>query len=239
MVWLTPKCPVRADEQVWIEESMDWLVTEFGSDVLRGTVVLPTPEFFPDDYTGSAEDVQAVLVRICGYMDVDPARIEFEFADGGDDAELLAHLPSYQKASNFAAGHYQRRGDKAVITIDSAQAQQPTALVATIAHEIGHERLLGEDRISASRKDHEPLTDLLTVFFGFGIFTANSAFEFSQHSGGWSRQSLGYLTELMYGYALALYAWRRDEPNPDWAPYLDTNPQTYMKKGLRYLKHIS
>jgi hypothetical protein len=39
----------------------------------------------------------------------------------------------------------------------------------------------------------------------------------------------------MYGYALARYAWLRGETNPAWARYLDTNPRTFLKRGLRYL----
>jgi len=27
----------------------------------------------------------------------------------------------------------------------------------------------------------------------------------------------------------------RGEPDPAWARYLDTNPRTFLKRGLRYL----
>lgn len=113
------------------------------------------------------------------------------------------------------------------------------ALVATIAHELGHVLLLGDGRISAEQEDHEPLTDLLTIFFGLGIFSANAAFEYSREvRGGYgyaSTSRLGYLTEPMYGYGLARYAWIRGEMDPGWARYVDTNPRTFLKRGLRYL----
>jgi hypothetical protein len=114
------------------------------------------------------------------------------------------------------------------------------ALVATIAHELGHVLLLADGRISASeRPDHEPLTDLLTVYFGLGIFSANSAFDHFHEARGrhsyTSTSRLGYLTEPMYGYALARYAWLRGEADPDWADHLDTNPRSFLKRGLRYL----
>jgi hypothetical protein len=102
-----------------------------------------------------------------------------------------------------AAGHWQVRDGSTVVTIQLAQARKPVALVATIAHELGHERLLGESRIDPSRRDGEPLPDLFTVFFGMGIFTANAAFEFRRsHQGYWTSR-LGYMKEAMYGYALA------------------------------------
>ncbi len=40
----------------------------------------------------------------------------------------------------------------------------------------------------------------------------------------------------MYGYGLARYAYLRGETRPSWSRYLDTNPGTFMKRGLRYLQ---
>ncbi len=121
------------------------------------------------------------------------------------------------------------------MAIDRASIGNPASLLAVIAHELGHVRLLGEGRIPAGRPDHEPLTDLLTVYLGLGILTANASFEFSQGTRGWRAQRLGYMTEQMFGYALACYARLRGERQPPWARYLDTNPRIYMKHGLRYL----
>jgi hypothetical protein len=71
-----------------------------------------------------------------------------------------------------------------------------------------------------------------------GIFSANAAFEYSREvrgAYGYARTSrLGYLTEPMYGYGLARYAWLRGEADPGWARYVDTNPRTFLKLGLRY-----
>jgi hypothetical protein len=235
-MWLAAKCPVRRPEQEWIDESMRWLVAEFGESVLHGPVVLPTEEFFPGSYTGSRDDVQAVLARIATHMRVDTDRVElvFEPQDEGE-ARLLGSLPAYQRSSTEAAGHYLRRDGRGIVTIRGAQADDPMALVATIAHELGHERLIGEDRHDAAAKDHEPLTDLLTVVFGLGVFGANSAFEYRGGPSSWQTSRLGYLTEPMYGYALGRYAWLRGETSPVWARYLDVNPRTYQKRTLRYL----
>ena len=65
----------------------------------------------------------------------------------------------------------------------SSQAADPMALVATIGHELGHERLAGEGRV-AGRADEEQLTDLLTVYFGLGVFNANAAFQYTSAGGG-------------------------------------------------------
>jgi hypothetical protein len=72
-----PACPVDLATREWIDKRWDWLVTQFGLERLRKTaVVLPRPEYFPDPYHGSDEDVRRILDRVCGYMDIDPATVE-------------------------------------------------------------------------------------------------------------------------------------------------------------------
>jgi hypothetical protein len=232
--WGRPKCPVRAEEQVWIEESLDWLTREFGVEILRRPVVVPSVEFFPAGYAGSEADVRAVFATVAGLVGVPVERVVLELEPDDAFDELVDELP-VAMSSHGAAAHWRRRDGESVIAVELAKAREPVALVATIAHELGHERLLGEGRSDPDRRDDEPLTDLFTVFFGFGIFTANAAFEHSRSQTGWRTSRLGYLTEPMYGYALARYAWLRGEADPAWAARLDTNPRAYLKQGLKYL----
>jgi hypothetical protein len=238
MRWGRVRCPVRPAEQAWIETSLDWLVAEFGRARLHGTVVLPTDDFFPGVYRGDRDDIAAVLDRLCAHLAIDRARIDLEHYGDDVDPRLFAHVPvSTQWAG--AAGHHRVRDGRSVIAIQDEQAASPMALVATIAHELGHHLLRADhlsDRSAAGRDDHEPLTDLTTVYFGLGIFAANSALDYVQNMRGYRTTRLGYLTEPMFGYALARYAWLRGETDPAWAAHLDTNPRTCMKRGLRYLR---
>jgi len=240
MNWFTPKCPVEAEDKAWIEESLLWLIEEFGRDALLGaTVVLPTDEFFPDEFSEDEESVRALVDRVCGYMGVDPARVILEFFTD-DNRDLRSQLPSYESSHAGVAGHYRKRRDKFVINIEASQLTDPMFLVATSAHELGHVRLLGEGRVSASFDDHEPLTDLLTVFLGMGVFTGNSVFSFRQwtdaFSQGWQTERRGYMSEEMFGYALALFAWLRGEDKPAWSKYLQGNVSAYFKSAHKYLE---
>ncbi|MGI5241941.1 hypothetical protein [Dactylosporangium sp. CA-139066] len=238
MVWGRPKCPVRDVERDWIERNLDWFVGEFGQPRLRGTVLLPTEEHFPGAYEGSRHDVEALVYRLCHHMGVDPGRLEIEHDEPDEDPQLAAHVPVIH-AWKGAAGHYRERGGRAVVAIRRDVAARPMALVATVAHELGHVLLLGDGRVDPGREDQEPLTDLLTVFFGLGVFSANASFDYSREARGeyarTSRTRLGYLTEPMYGYALARYAWLRDEAAPAWARHVEPNPRSFLRRGLRYL----
>ena len=82
MFWSTPTCPVEEEDKLWIEESMPWLLEEFGGETFRDvTVVLPTDEFFPDEYFGDEEDAEALVERVCAYMKVDRDLLEVEFVE--------------------------------------------------------------------------------------------------------------------------------------------------------------
>jgi hypothetical protein len=233
-MWSAARCPVRDSERDWIEQSLHWMVEEFGQPVLRRPVVLPTSEYFPGSYAGSVDDVRRVLAIVCRHMEVDVERIDFDFIDD-DEHDLVANVPVAVSSRN-AAGHFEVRAGRPVVAVASSVARDPVALVATIAHELGHVRLLGEDRIPVDRQDHEPLTDLLSVFFGLGVFAANAAFRFSTSRAAWQARRLGYLTEPMFGYGLAYYSYLRGEWCPGWRRYLDTNPRVYLRRGLRYLR---
>jgi hypothetical protein len=230
--WFRPTCPVGPSEKAWIEDRFRWLSLEFGLESLRSApVVLPTPAFFPDAYGANRGDAAVMFRSVCGYMAVDPDAIQLEFFKGTK--------PTWDGVHHGAAGTHEGDGWRTTIRIDEGNFDDPTILVATMAHELGHVRLLDEGRIPRTTPDHEPLTDLLTVFLGLGVLTANSRFRFkTERDGfkeGWSVRRLGYLDERAIGYALALFAWVRGERRPPWLRHLRLNPRTFCKQGLQYL----
>jgi hypothetical protein len=166
--------PVNAEEKKWIEESFQWLLGTFGKDVfLKHKTILPEKTFFPDEYDGTEEAVDKIVNRVCGYMDVDPNIIEVEFFVQQDES----HAEHGQLGLYYSKTSTDNRKK---IALNVELFKNPTKLVGTIAHELGHVILLGGGKIERTQEDHEYLTDLLTVFLGLGIFTANSAFQFSR-----------------------------------------------------------
>lgn len=240
MALLSPRCPVPPREQAWIEKMLAWCVDRFGDLPLRGPVVEPTAEFFPGPYLGAGPDVLRVVDRVRVLMGIDADRVEVAL-DVNEASGDLDAMPLQPGRRTVAAGHYERRGERGYIRIDPIETGDQSRLVAVAAHEFCHELLLGRGGVpGADGADHEPLTDLLTVFTGFGIFAANAAFRFESSNSGWRTRRLGYLNAPMFGYALACYAWLRGEAGsheqPRWVGFLDTNPRGYLKQGTRYLE---
>jgi hypothetical protein len=235
-----PKLPITSEQQRWVDSSFLRLAAILGSQrLLQATVVLPTPEHFPDPYDGSETALQHIFERVATVMQVDPSDIEVTLFAGADDISKRL-IPFWEGPTSGAAGLYHHDPTaKPHISINEKQLKDPMALVAVLAHELGHIILLRPGLVPRDDSDMEPLNDLLTVFLGFGIFTANSAFYFKQYTTdraqGWSAGRLGYLSEELYGYALARFAYERGEAKPAWRKFLSTNASAYLKRSTAWL----
>lgn len=176
--------------------------------------------------------------RVCEFMEVDHERIRLSIV-ADETGAMRQHLPFWEGSSHGAAGLFTGDNRRATIKVSAKQLGDPTALVATFAHELGHVLLLCDQKLSPEAEDGEHLTDLLTVVLGLGIFNANSAVTFGQWSSGgqqgWSASRLGYLSPQMWGYALVYFAHLRGEAKPDWAQFLEGDVRHYFKAGMRYL----
>jgi hypothetical protein len=235
--------PLDEKQKEWIEKSFQWLLGQFGVEYfLQHKIILPEVSFFPDKYDGTEESVVMIVKRVCSYMDVNPDLIDVEYLVDRDDTAARHRLGGEENYSGAAGLYFTKKSEETrkKIAINVSTFKNPTKLVATVAHELGHVLLLGGGKISPEDKDHEYLTDLLTVFLGLGIFTANSAFQFSQWQDyshqGWNASRLGYMTEEMFGYSLAAYAWMRDDTRPKWSNHLAMNVGHYFKQSLKYLE---
>ena len=210
--WSKPKCPVDPDVRTWIEQRMNWLVAQFGWEALtRFDVVLPIHEHFPAPYDGSREAVRDLFDQVCEYMEIDPRSVELKFYSEGRERSL--NPGPLRTRESATTGLYDKQEGRTSIWLELSNLHDPACVVATCAHELCHMHLLGGNRLSREDADHEAVTDLATVFFGMGVFTANvSLRDRSTRRGNlefWSISRQGYLTDPVLGYALALYAWAR------------------------------
>ena len=241
------KCPVNDLERVWIDESFELFRRQFGDEPLRVPVILPTREFFPPPPPATEADVRQLVRKIAGYMSVRPAvMVEFSW-DRERITQLRRHIHAPLSRIGGNAGEYHRTGKhgRHIVTIDQSYFGDPVKLIAVIAHELGHVRLLGEHKVKASRDDQESLTDLVTVYLRMGIFTSDYgtgrlwASEFREHAADGPVRHLGYMTEPMFGYGLARYARLRGEPDPAWARHLGPRSRAHFKHAARYLSETA
>ncbi len=236
--WFKPSCPCDPAAKRWVEDRLRWLSRQFGLHILlERPIILPTEEFFPDPYDQSTKTVRRLFRRVCKYMEVDPDSVEMKLMNN----KTPRWMSELDPTQGFAAGTWEGAEEpwqKGTVRIERGSLDRPADLIGVMAHELAHQRLLGEGRALAEAFDNELLTDLTAVYHSFGIFLANNPRKSTGELGYWPGTRLyrpEYLSEPMLGYALAHIAWFRDEERPAWAQHLRWTPRSVFKEGLRYL----
>jgi hypothetical protein len=139
-----------------------------------------------------------------------------------------------------ALGTFSVEGNGVQISYVPALLAHPERLIATFAHELAHYLLATAPTSPPCEDDeHEFLTDLTAVYLGFGVFMANSVFEFEAIQDGpmqgWRYGRSGYLPEQDLVFATALFiAVKKLDPSPAY-PCLKPHLAQQLKRALRDL----
>jgi len=234
-----PRCHLEADQKAWVERRTIWLREQFGSESIRRAPLLPTSDLLPRTWDCSLEAGADLLHRLCRFMLVDPSRLELQYFS---EEEPIEPVPAVSESHwSGPAGLFVQASNsqRLIIALEARGLRSPASLAATICHELAHVHLLADKRITPETDDSEPLTDLLTVYFGAGILTANAAFQFNQWQEGtrqgWSASRGGYLSEALFGYALACYTWYCGDRNATWRRHLRENIAYYFDDSMHFL----
>ncbi|RMG30676.1 MAG: tetratricopeptide repeat protein [Bacteroidetes bacterium] len=231
------RLPITTEDQAWLDSNFQWLLQEFGTDrFLAMPMRLYHPDFFPEHFSFQDGNQSFIYYvdKVCGWMEVEPERITPVLVKAGE-LEVPA-LGAYQRYMN-----YQDQRQKYRIHISQDLLKQVPQLIAILAHEISHVKLMGEGRVAADEEDHEFLTDLCAVYWGFGALSANDAFSsrarYVPGSGEmhWSLSASGYLPLEMWAYALALFAYLQQDTRPAWARFLSREVYPLFQRCHRYL----
>lgn len=235
-------CPVSEYNRLWLENAFSVLLDFFGKEnIQQRKVLIPHYADFPVLYDKTEQSAYETMKIVASQMEVPFENIELNFYDdrvteisSGSPFGTDLYLESV-KGDHNAQGFYMgmRENGKYEIWVSRNNLVLPERLVAILAHEIAHIKLLGEKRRIS---DNEYLTDLTTVVFGLGIFNANEAFQSWKDKRTWGYTSLGYLSQMQWGYSLALFAYVRGESAPAWSEHLAPNVKSDFQQGQRFIE---
>ncbi|MDO1501823.1 hypothetical protein Q2T40_16940 [Winogradskyella maritima] len=237
-----PKLPITSEDKAWVDDCLKWLRSELSErHFLEIKTVTPTKDFYNRTFDGTEDDAHFILKRTMELMCIKDVDIELEFfsdnAVHSEDGSILT-TPSEEIDGSWdsAAGIYEMKDGELKIYIEREQLKRTISLIATIAHELAHQILIGENRIE---KNDEYLTDLVAITYGYGIFLGNSRFDFSTFStfdgGGWQSSAQGYLPEQVIAYTMAKLSFERGE-NIDFNQFLEKEIKTYFLQSYNYLE---
>ena len=227
----------------WILDTCGWVLTEFGTDPFYEAtpLVLPTDEFFPQTGLDTpSEFAMALFTQVKKHAGMTEWACELRAQDA-DPMAVVAPTVVVEGVPTSPAGTFSVSEDAITITYNPDQLNRPESLVATFAHELAHYLSFSTSVRPPGGEDfEEPATDFLALFLGFGIFLANSAYQFSQYAGvdsqGWSSRSQGYLSQDELVYGLALFAELKGLQDESVVAHLDTHLRSFFRKSRRDIK---
>ncbi len=234
-----PQCPVSEEMREWIEYAFSWMFADFGEDFCQDQYTFSSLKELLSSYDLEKASFNDIVEMVAKQMWVDMDEIEVTVYEEGEQSIVTDNSTTYIETGEeevTTGGLYVGKNEngKYEVGIQKHLLQEPITLIYTIAHEFAHIKLLGEKRIE---RNDELLTDLLPTIFGLGVFGANSVFQYSQSIETWSYRTSGYLTQMEWGYALAVYTWLLDDKNPEWVKSLPKNIQSDYSKSLKYMEH--
>jgi len=234
-------CPVSEHSRNWLENAFLVLLDFFGEEnTLQRRVLTPHIADFPVIFNRTEQSAHETMQILAAQMEVPPDSIALDFFDdrvrevsSGSQLGGRIYLGTAEGEQNASGLYFGPKEDgKFEIWLNRSKLGEPECMVAVLAHEIAHIKLLGEDRLATN---NEPLTDLTTVFFGLGVFNANEAFRTNQTFESWSWRATGYLSQPQWGYALALFAHLRDEISPSWIDHLTPNVKSDFLQAQQFI----
>ncbi len=225
---------VTQEDKDWVENSFLWLIENFGLERLnKQPFIIPNSENFAYTNLKDPNQFQQLFEQICGYWDLNPTDISIEIFDDIITKQWSTGIKSENAKSMI--GVFERNDDANEkpfrIHLASSNLETPDLLVAVLAHELAHVKLLGGNYLNSSESDMEPLTDLTVMFFGFGIFVANTV---ESNDVRWMRR-IGYLPNQIISYANALICYITEFNTDGIIPYLNLNTKGLFQKDVDFL----
>jgi hypothetical protein len=174
----------------------------------------PNPRYFPDPWTRSARGAYRLARRLLVYAGLDDREVDLQvFRTTDGDHYRTAEGASYPQGPDHAAATYAGSSDEAHhFGIDVRKLLEEETLVAAMCHEVAHAFRAARGLVVTTWNAEEQLTDLTTVYLGFGILSLNGAYRYrtgGSFRGGyatleWSHSKLGYLGAGEMAFLLAV-----------------------------------
>jgi hypothetical protein len=232
--------PDEAERAQLVEQLAELLRTAGSQSFLAGPFIEPSDRWFPDRWTPDEAGIRALIRRLLGYANLGELSLTLEldrFSDAHGEVLSDGRAGGHSGTAAWFAGIHD---GVCSFGVDTNQLRDPEGLVGTLAHEVAHAyRALHE--LSTPKSAHEErLTDLTTIFLGFGVLTVNASQRFrsgtSGAGGSWySRAEGGYLSMQAMSYLLAAQVVARAESERTIGRLLAANQRACFKAACKEL----
>jgi hypothetical protein len=202
-------------------DALKTLISRKGHErFIRAPLIETTPRFFPDAWQPDLDGVRALALRLLAYAGLEELDVDVEPFVNEEDVLWpgLVQGESHSRQKHGTAAWF--RGIEegcCLLGVDLALVTDPERLVGVLAHEVAHAWRFHHGLMVEDSELEEELTDLTTLYLGFGILTVNGTYRYrarGEVSGGmvsteWSFASGGYLPLEAMCFLLAVQAVAR------------------------------
>jgi hypothetical protein len=192
-------------ESMLIDGFRALLETAEGPHFLRAPMIEPDTRWFPDAWTPDQDGIHRLLRRVMFYAGLGemPLSIERFVFDAEEDESAAPHG---RHVIAFFKGISDGRCE---FGINCAQLGDPEHLIGVLAHEVAHAFRAVFELVKDDDEEEERLTDLTTIFLGFGVLTTNNAHRSTVYDNWRSVRESGYLSAQAMAFALAVWTHTR------------------------------
>ncbi len=228
------------DSILWMFDTYTWAMDEFDAEYFfrHSDLILPTNEFFPG--RADSHDAMAALIfqQVARYIGIShwPVRVVAEQAcQIANNSQFTVEGPLRQKqespAPQLPAQH------SLEIPYNPNQVSNPEGMIASFAHIVAfYLGQMAKQPPPGGRELWPQSTELLAIFFGFGLMFANSAYTFRGGCGSCYNPLAtrdAYLNERQSTYALAIFSVLKNIPDKLVQKHLKKHLKGFYKRSTR------
>ncbi len=230
----------------WLLESLSHLLLMQGEQpFVAGPLRYPTDADFPDPWQGDLASLKRLSLRILGYCGLDGFTVTLEEFASDKQQQFNATGEATYRHQGAAAWFAGVDGKRIRFGCSDHQLSEAgEGLVGVMAHEVAHAYRAVHGLVVEDHDLEERLTDLTTVYLGFGIFTVNNTYRFRSYThgdlgSGYSTSQAGYLSAEAMSYLFAAQILCRELSCWEtWTllRWLETRQRGHVKTALRDLR---
>lgn len=225
----------------WMFDTFLWAMQNFDAEVFFNESILVTPdnEHFPGSESSAEAMANLIFDNVKTYSGMQhwPCRLVDESTEE-IKATPRIEIDGPARGAAVAIPASVEDSQKLVIMYRQEYLKDPEVLIANFAHTLAHYLGTTSKVPPPGGEENWPhVTELLSVFMGFGVMMANSANTAKIRScsscSGPAVERENYLSEYDITYALAIFCHLKDVPTNQVVKQLKSSLRSFYKKAAK------
>ena len=231
------------DSAHWLFDTFAWCLANFDADVFykETILVVPSNKHFPGRESSAQGMANLIFEQVKEYAGLKhwPYRLIGPDTPVSNEQQPLK-IEGPLRGSKSIVPSTVDDAHRFVVPYNPEQIKKPEALIASYAHILAHYLGTMAKELPPGGEDYWPhATEVLSVFMGFGLMIANSAYTFRGGCGSCYNplaERTAYLSQDEATYALAIFCVLKGIPNQDVLPHLKKYLRPVFKNAVKEIK---